>query len=114
MITIEGKGLGRRRPLFEGFSIPPPPGDPGDGEPLTLRRLITHVVHMEVEAFRTRQQVRRLDRVLSNDAIERGLERGKVEVLKAAIRRSRLRKPSTRIRLWRRLSRRLSTGYILS
>ena len=78
MITIEAKGLGRRRPLFEGFSIPPPPGDPGDGDPLTLRRLITHVVHMEVEAFHTRQEARRLDRVLSKQAIERGIERGKV------------------------------------
>jgi hypothetical protein len=24
MLTIKGKGLGQRRPLFEDFSIPPP------------------------------------------------------------------------------------------
>ncbi len=77
MIMIQGKALGRRRPLFEDFSIGPP-RDPGEGEPLTLRRLITHVVHQEVEAFQTRQEARRLDRVLSTEEIDRGAERGKI------------------------------------
>jgi hypothetical protein len=77
MLTIRGKGLGRRRPLFEDYSIPPP-GDIGDGGPLTLRDLITHVVHQEVAAFEKRQEARRLDRVLSPGQIADGVERGKV------------------------------------
>lgn len=50
MLVIEGKALGRRKPLFEGFSVPPP-GDLGDGGPLKLRDLIAHIVIEEVAAF---------------------------------------------------------------
>lgn len=77
MLTIQGKSLGRRKPLFEDFSIPPP-GETGDGGPLTLRELIAHVVSNEVAAFERRQQARRLDRVLSAAEIERGAERGRI------------------------------------
>jgi hypothetical protein len=77
MLTIKGKGLGRRRPLFEDYSIPPP-DDLGDGGPFTLRDLITHVVHQEVAAFENRQELRRLDRVLSPGQIAEGTERGKI------------------------------------
>jgi hypothetical protein len=77
MLTIMGKGLGRRRPLFADFSIPPP-DDLGDGGPLTLRDLITHVVCREVVAFEKRQEARRLDRVLTRTQIEQGQERGKI------------------------------------
>jgi hypothetical protein len=77
MIIIQGKSLGRRRPLFEEFSVPPP-GDLGDGGPFKLRDLIAHVVHHEVAAFETRQESRRLDRVLTSAELERGLKRGKV------------------------------------
>jgi hypothetical protein len=77
MLTIQGKGLGRRRPLFADFSIPPP-GDLGEGGPFKLRDLITHVVHQEVAAFESRQQARQLDRVLSVDQIERGIVHGKI------------------------------------
>ncbi len=78
MLTVSGKGLGRRRPLFEDFSIPPPVEQTGDGGPLTLRDLITHVVCQEVVAFEQRQQARRLDRVLSPREIGEGVARGKV------------------------------------
>ena len=77
MIVIAGKALGSRRPLFEDFSMAPP-GDAGDGGPLTLRDLITHVVHQEVAAFKTRQEARRLDRVLSIEQIDRAIDGGKV------------------------------------
>lgn len=77
MLTIRGTNLGRRRPLFEDFSIPPP-AELGDGGPLTLRDMITHVVCEEVAAFDKRQESRRLDRVLSPKQIERGVERGQV------------------------------------
>ncbi|WP_435010561.1 hypothetical protein P12x_001834 [Tundrisphaera lichenicola] len=77
MLTIKGKGLGRRRPLFEDYSIPPP-GDIGEGGPFTLRDLITHVVRQEVSAFEKRQESRRLDRVLSPGEIADGADRGKI------------------------------------
>ncbi len=77
MLTIKGKALGRRRPIFEDYSIPPP-DDRGDGGPFTLRDLITHVVHQEVAAFEKRQESRRLDRVLSPEQIDEAAERGKI------------------------------------
>ncbi len=77
MLTITGKGIGQRRRLFEDFSVPPP-REVGDGGPLTLRALITHVVTQEVAAFKQRREARKLDRVLSPRQIEDGLERGKV------------------------------------
>ena len=78
MITIRGKALGKRKPLFEDFSVPPPQ-DVGDGGgPLTLRTLITHVVSSEVQAFQKRQHARRLDRVLSPREVERGEQKGKI------------------------------------
>ena len=78
MMTITGKALGRRKPLFADFSIPPP-DDLGDGGgPLTLRDLIAHVVRQEVAAFELRQDARRLDRVLSDEQIAKGEERGKI------------------------------------
>jgi hypothetical protein len=78
MLTIRGKALGKRKPLFEDFSVPPP-RDVGDGDgPLTLRTLITHVVKSEVQAFQKRQDARRLDRVLSLSEVERGEQTGKI------------------------------------
>ena len=78
MITIRGKALGNRKPLFEDFSLPPP-RDSGDGDgPLTLRTLITHVVSSEVQAFQKRQDARRLDRVLSLTQLELGERKGKI------------------------------------
>jgi hypothetical protein len=59
MITIQGKALGRKKPLFADWSTPFPP-DLGDGGSLTLRDLVSRVVRTEVEAFKKRQQERRL------------------------------------------------------
>ncbi len=80
MIIIEGKAMGRRRPLFADWSIPMPPdlGEGGGG--LTLRDLIARVVRAEVAAFRDRQQERRLARVLSAAEIDQGVSRGKVDM----------------------------------
>jgi hypothetical protein len=77
MITIHGRALGQRRPVFDDFCIPPPP-EVGEGGPMTLRDLITHVVCSEVAAFENRQEARRLDRVLSPNQIEQGRQRGKI------------------------------------
>ncbi len=49
------------------------------GEPLTLRDLITMIVLEEVEAFRQRQEERRLLRVLTEREIAEGIERGKID-----------------------------------
>ncbi len=78
-ITISGRAVGSRRPLFADFSVPVPPSPSGGDGGLTLRDLIARVVRSEVDAFRDRQEARRLDRVLSPRAIEQGLARGKVD-----------------------------------
>ncbi len=54
MITISGKAVGRRKPLFEDYSVPFPP-DPGDGS-TTLRAVIERIVRHEVAEFRERQR----------------------------------------------------------
>ena len=78
MLTIRGKALGRKKPLFTDWSIPFPP-DLGDGGSLTLRDLIGRVVRAEVEAFQKRQQERRLFRALTEKQIEAGTAKGKIE-----------------------------------
>ena len=77
-VTVSAKQLGKRRPLFENFSVPTPPEFHGD-DGVTLRDLISHIVRREVEAFRTRQAERRVFRVLSPGEIEEGAETGKIE-----------------------------------
>ncbi|MBX3386770.1 MAG: hypothetical protein KF768_09380 [Phycisphaeraceae bacterium] len=81
MLTISGKVLGIRRPLFADWAVPPPPRpskDHGGDSGLTLRDLIEHVVRAEVAAFETRQEARRLDRVLTARQIAEGEARGRV------------------------------------
>ena len=77
-ITISGKALGRKKPLFADWSIPFPP-EWGDGDHLTLRELITRIVLDEVTAFKERQEQRRLAQVLSVAEIEESMESGKVD-----------------------------------
>ena len=79
MLTISGKALGKKKPLFEDFSIPFPP-DLGDGGSTTLRDLISRVVRGEVEAFKTRQEERKLVKALSATDIEKGAVRGKIDM----------------------------------
>lgn len=78
MLTITGKALGQRRPLFEEFSIDPPAMGSGEGG-LTLRQLLEATVRHEVQAFENRQQARQFVRVLTETDIAVGLERGKIE-----------------------------------
>ncbi len=79
-ITVTGKILGQKKPLFTDWAISLPPDLFGSGDRLTLRDLITRIVLEEVEAFRERQEERRLTRVLSKAEIEQGVERGKVDM----------------------------------
>jgi hypothetical protein len=78
MLTIRGKALGRKKPLFADWSIPFPP-DLGDGGSITLRDLIGRVVRAEVEAFKKRQQERQLFRALTEKQMQEGAAKGKIE-----------------------------------
>ena len=79
-LIITGNAIGKRRPLFEDFSVPAPPDITNDeGGGLTLRELTAHVVRHEVAAFRKRQEARKFLRVLSERQIEAGAQRGKIE-----------------------------------
>ena len=81
-IVVSGKTLGRRKPLFEDFSVPLPPDEGGDGTGdggMTLRDLVSRIVLHEVKAFHDRQDRRRFLRSLSAREIDQGVEAGKVD-----------------------------------
>jgi hypothetical protein len=78
-LTIEAKMIGKKQNLFSGWAIPLPPDSRG-GNQLTLRDLITRVVHEEVAAFQSRQEERRLERVLSPQQITDGAAKGKIDM----------------------------------
>lgn len=79
-IFVEGKLLGRTKPLFTDWRIPLPPELSCDGNRLTLRELLKRIVLEEVEAFRTRQEQQRLTRVLTKAEIQQGVDLGKVDM----------------------------------
>lgn len=76
MITVSGRTLGRKKPLFEDFCIPLSP--PDEGESQTLRDVIERIVRHEVAAFRQRQEDRRVLRALTAREIADGAAAGKV------------------------------------
>lgn len=76
-LTIRGKALGSRKPLFADWSIPFPPEWRDEGG-LTLRDLIARVVRSEVQAFRQRQEDRQMFRALTARQIAAGAEKGKI------------------------------------
>jgi hypothetical protein len=75
MLVVSGKALGRKKPLFAEFSVPPPASATG---PVTLRDLIGHVVRAEVATFQDRQAERRLLKALTAKQIDDALATGKV------------------------------------
>ncbi len=77
MLTISGKALARKKPLFDDFSVPPP-DDAHEGG-VTLRDLIESVVRHQVAAFKQRQADRQFIRALTSREIEAGVEAGKIE-----------------------------------
>jgi hypothetical protein len=79
-ITVAARVIGRTRPAFPDWAIPFPPDLDYSGGSLTLRDLITRVVLEEVEAFQSRQEERRLTRVLSREQIEQGAALGKIDM----------------------------------
>jgi hypothetical protein len=76
MLLVQGKSLGRRQPLFADFSIPVPETQ---GEPLTLRELITLIVAQQVAEHEDRVRQRQFLRVLTEREVAEGAERGKIE-----------------------------------
>lgn len=78
-ILVDGKVIGQKRPLFTDWHIELPPVDERNGDRLRLRELITSIVAKEVDAFITRQEDRKLARVMGRQEIAQGEERGKVD-----------------------------------
>ncbi|GAP98109.1 hypothetical protein [Leptolyngbya sp. NIES-2104] len=76
-LTISGKVMGKTRPTFANWELLLPEELAAKG--ITLRSLLTHIVHAEVEAFRSRQSQRRLLNILSPEQIQAGLAQGKIE-----------------------------------
>jgi hypothetical protein len=79
-ITVEAKVVGRRKPVLTGWSIPFPPVVEDSAAPILLCELISCIVLEEVDAFRKRQEERRLVQVLSPEQIQLGVDKGKVDM----------------------------------
>jgi hypothetical protein len=80
-VQIEAKVVGQKKPVFSDWHVPIPPNDSSGGSGgLTLRDLISAIVSDEVQAFKERQEGRRLARVLAPEQIEAGAARGKIEL----------------------------------
>jgi hypothetical protein len=77
-VTIEGKVLGRRKPVLSDWVFTLPIEWQAPREHLYLRDFITRVVLEEVAAFQERQVQQRLIRVLTPDEIEQGAKKGRV------------------------------------
>ena len=78
-LIVEAKVVGQKRPIFTDWRIELPPLDKDRGDHLRLRDLITSIVIREVEAFKLRQEERKLARVMSRQKIEQGAIGGKVD-----------------------------------
>ena len=79
MLTISGKAVGQKKPLFADFSLPPP-AELSESGGVTLRELLERIVREEVAAFRRRQRDRQVIRVLTSRQIAEAAERGKIEM----------------------------------
>ena len=80
-MIISGKAIGRRKPLFEDWSIPiPPDSDGSEDGGITLADLIERIVREEVKAFRQRQINRQFLRALTASEVELAAEKGKIEM----------------------------------
>lgn len=77
MLTIQGKVLGRKRPLFSDWSFEPPLAWSGEGG-VTLRMLIEKIVRQQVAEFQSRQADAQVLRALTARQIENAAEQGKV------------------------------------
>jgi len=78
-ITIVGKVIGQRNPLFKDWEMPVPPAWEKATEIVTLRELIAGIVRAEVHAFVQRQERKSMIQALTQADIQRGLMKGKVD-----------------------------------
>jgi hypothetical protein len=78
-IIVEGKVVGQKHPLFTDWRIGLPPMWENHGDHLRLKDLITLVVIEEVNAFRQRQNERKLAHIMSKNEIEAAAVKGKVD-----------------------------------
>jgi hypothetical protein len=76
-ITVAAKVVGQKRSLFTDWHIPIPPDKSSSGS-FTLRDLISLIVVKEVEAFKQRQEARKLDQIFTAEQIQEGAVRGKI------------------------------------
>jgi hypothetical protein len=79
-IRISGKLLGRNQSLFPDWHLSLDSQLFNSSKGLTLGELLTEIIQSEVEAFRTRQEQRKLISLLSPEAIQQGVLRGKIEM----------------------------------
>jgi hypothetical protein len=80
MLTISGKALGRKKPLFADWSIPLPVELDKGGAGVQLRDVVSSIVRSEVAAFKKRQSDRQFLRALTAKQIEEGVNKGKIEI----------------------------------
>lgn len=78
VVTVEAKVVGQKKPLFTGWRIPIQDRD--GSAPITLRDLITAIVLKEVEAFKQRQEQRKLEQIFSAEQIQQRAERGRIDM----------------------------------
>jgi len=78
-MIVEGRMIGKSRPLFPDWSVPLPPEWTQSDAGVPLKDLIVSIVLAEVDAFRARREERRLTRVLTASQIAEGAARGKVD-----------------------------------
>ncbi len=77
MVSIEGKSLGSKRPLFDHFSIALQDLQVHN-TPITLNDLLDNVVTNQVKVFSQRQHESQLLKVLTQRDIESGTQLGKI------------------------------------
>jgi hypothetical protein len=81
MPVVLTKALGRRDPLLPQWNLEiPPEWFTGDDDPLTLRKLISRIVAIEVERYNKEQKKQRYITVLSDDEIRQAAKRGVVRM----------------------------------
>jgi len=79
MLTISGKALGQRRPLFADFSVAAPT-EWFEADQPTLRKLIELIVQREVAAYSQRQSEGQVLRVLTDREIQMAARQGKISM----------------------------------
>lgn len=78
-ISIAAKVVGQKKLVFTDWRIPLPPNSDDSGR-FTLRDLISLIVVREVEAFKERQEQRKLAQIFTAEQIQEGAARGKIDM----------------------------------